>query len=139
MNPSTNAGHTIAEVRAVLAWHEALNDGDVERLVGLSHPEVAVGGPRGTGYGAQLLREWVDRANIRLEPGRVFYRAQTVVVEQGASWTSAVGTGETAPVQTVASVFTVRDGLVASVVRHDNLADALSAEDFDESDAIEDR
>jgi hypothetical protein len=46
-----------SELRVVEAWHEALNGGEVDRLVDLSHPEVEVGGPRGTGRGAQLLRE----------------------------------------------------------------------------------
>ncbi|MEJ7841482.1 MAG: hypothetical protein WKF95_06890 [Rubrobacter sp.] len=36
------------EVEAVLAWHEALNAGDAERLASLSHPEVEVGGPQGS-------------------------------------------------------------------------------------------
>ena len=70
------------ELRVVEAWHEALNGGEVDRLVELSHPEVEVGGPHGTGRGAQLLREWVDRANIRLEPRRIFHHADTMVVEQ---------------------------------------------------------
>jgi hypothetical protein len=56
-------------VRVVEAWHEALNEGEVDRLVGLSHPDVEVGGPRGTRRGARLLREWVDRANVRLARG----------------------------------------------------------------------
>jgi hypothetical protein len=39
----------VSEVRVVEAWHAALNEGDVDRLVGLSHPDVEVGGPRGVG------------------------------------------------------------------------------------------
>ncbi len=128
---------TAPEVRAVAEWHEALNGGDVDRMVELSYPDVAVGGPRGAGRGAQLLREWVERADVRLVPRRAFHASETVVVEQEASWTS-VETGETAPAQTVASVFVVRDGRVASVVRHDSLADALRAVALDESHAIED-
>ena len=128
---------TAPEVRAVAEWHEALNAGDVDRLVELSHPDVEVGGPRGSGRGAGLLRDWANHAGVRLVPRRVFYASGTVVVEQEASWTS-VETGETAPAQTVASVFVVRDGRVASVVRHDALADALRAVALDESHAIED-
>jgi hypothetical protein len=71
----------VPELHIVETWHEALNGGEVDRLVELSHTEVEVGGPRGTGRGAQLLREWVDRANIRLEPRCVFHHADTVVVE----------------------------------------------------------
>lgn len=127
---------TSPEVEAVLNWHEALNDGDIERLVALSAPDVEMGGPRGTVHGAQILREWVDRANIRLEPRRVLHRARMVVVEQDAEWRSP-DTGEVASRQTVASVFAVRDGLVASVVRYGDLADALRAADLDESDEVD--
>ena len=117
------------EIQTVIAWHEALNNGDVDRLVALSHPDVEVGGPRGSAHGVQILRDWVDRANIRLEPGRTFDEADTVVVEQGAEWQSA----EPGRVQTVASVFVVSDGLVTSVVRYTDLASALRAANLDAS------
>jgi ketosteroid isomerase-like protein len=132
MSASPGAKHASPEVQTVFAWHDALNDGDVERLVGLSHPDVGVGGPRGTSQGAHILREWVDRANIHLEPGRIFHEADTVVVEQAAAWTSA-DTGETTPAQTVASVFVVRDCVVTTVVRYPNLVEALLALDLDQS------
>jgi len=73
----------------------------------------------------------VDRANIHLEPGRIFHEADTVVVEQAAAWTS-VDTGETPPAQTVASAFVVRDGVVATVVRYPDLAEALLAVDLNQ-------
>ncbi len=114
------------EIQTVTAWHEALNSGDVDRLVELSHPDVEVGGPRGMGHGVELLRGWVDRAGIRLEPGRIFHEADTVVVEQAAQWHSANGA------QTVASVFVVRDGLVTSVVRYPGLTEALRAANFED-------
>lgn len=123
---------TGSEVRVVETWHEALNAGDVDLLVSLSHPNIEVGGPRGRGHGSQLLREWVDRANIRLELRRVFHQGETVVVEEEAEWRSAE-TGEMTSSQTVASVFVVRDDRVVSVVRYDNLANALSAAHLDES------
>ena len=46
----------VSEVHVVEAWHAALNEGDMDRLVGLSHPDVEFGGPRGVGQGVQLLR-----------------------------------------------------------------------------------
>jgi ketosteroid isomerase-like protein len=122
----------VSELRVVEAWHEALNGGEIDRLVELSHPEVEVGGPRGTGRGAQLLREWVDRANVSLEPQRIFHHADTVIVEQWAQWRSA-DTGRVISSQTVGSVFVVRDGQVTRVVRYPDLADALGATDLDES------
>jgi ketosteroid isomerase-like protein len=120
---------TAPEVRIVKAWHEALN-GDPDRLVELSHPDVEVGGPRGSGHGTRLLREWVDRANISLEPRRFFHGAETVVVEEEAEWRSAK-TGEATGSQTAGSVFVVRDGRVARVMRYDDLAGALRAANID--------
>jgi ketosteroid isomerase-like protein len=125
-NDQTREAVTAPEVRLVEAWHEALNAGDVDRLVELSHPDVEVGGPRGTGRGAGLLREWVARANVRLQPRRVFQREETVVVEEEAEWRSPE-TGEVIGAGTVGSVFVVRGGRVASIVRYDGLAGALGA------------
>ena len=129
MNSSPPAGYASPEIQTVIAWHEALNSGEVERLVGLSHPDVEVGGPRGAGHGARILREWVGRANIHLDPGRTFQKADAVVVEQEARWRSAEPSGT----QTVASVFVVREGLVTSVVRYPDLDVALHAANLDHS------
>jgi len=116
-------GTAAAAVGVVTVWHAALNGGDVERLVGLSDPAIVVGGPRGTGSGTQLLREWVERAKVRLEPLRIVPRGESVVVEQAATWEDA----DPDPPAVVASVFTVRNGRVASVVRYDDLETALWA------------
>jgi ketosteroid isomerase-like protein len=124
-----------SEVGIVEAWHAALNSSDIERLVTLSHPNVEVGGPHGTGRGTKLLQEWADRANIRLEPLRVFHQDDTVVAQQEAEWRSAE-TGLVTDSQTVASVFVVRDDQVASVVRYDDLTKALHKANLDESDEV---
>lgn len=118
---------TASEVRLVAAWHEALNDGDIDRLVELSHPEIEVGGPRGTGRGVQLLREWVARAEIQLDSRRIFHRAETVVVEQEAKWREA---GQVT--QILASAFVVSDGRISRVTRYPDLARALGAVGLDE-------
>jgi ketosteroid isomerase-like protein len=126
---------TAVAVGIVEAWHEALNSSDIERLATLSHPDVEVGGPRGTGRGTELLQEWVNRANIRLTPLRVFHRDDTVVAQQEAEWRSAE-TGLVAGSQTVASIFVVRDGQVTSVVRYADLTNALQKANLDESHAV---
>jgi ketosteroid isomerase-like protein len=116
------------------AWHEALNQGDVARLLSLSVPDVEVGGPRGSGSGAELLREWVARAAIQLEPQRTYGRNGTIVVVQLARWqASDGGLGEPQP---VATVFRVRDGRVASVIRFDDVLSALEAAGLDETDLV---
>jgi ketosteroid isomerase-like protein len=123
---------TAPETSVVRAWHEALNSGDVDLLVELSPPDVEMGGPRGAAHGAQLLREWVSRAKIRLEPRRVFHREDTVVVEQWAKWRAA-DTGQVTSGQSVSSVFVVRDDRITRVMRYPDLADALDAANLDES------
>jgi hypothetical protein len=107
-------------VETVLAWHAALNAGDIEQLVALSAVDVEVGGPRGSGSGVQLLRDWFARAGVRMEPGRVLADGDTVVVEQQAQWPGS------AP-QQVASQFVVRGGKVQRVLRFESLDDARRA------------
>ena len=120
-------------VDIVHAWHDALNAGDIEHLVALSSNDIEVGGPRGSGHGAALLRQWFDRAGIYIEPRQFFHRGQTVVVEQYATW-HAPEAGTSADPQGVASVFVVRGGRVASVTRYADLASALEASGLTEAD-----
>jgi ketosteroid isomerase-like protein len=122
-------------VDTVRAWHDAVNAGDVERLVALSSDDVEVGGPRGSGRGARLLQEWFARAGIRLDARLIFRRDRTVVVEQSAAWHMA-GSGDSAEPQTIASVFLVEDGRVASVTRYADLASALEAAGLTDADRI---
>ena len=125
------------EICPISEWHDALNRGELDLRVGLSNPDVEVGVPRGTGRGSNLLRDWTDQAGTRLVPRRSFHASGIVVVEQEAAWTSA-DTGGTTPAQAVASVFVVRDGMVASALRHDDLAKAVNSAGLDAPGAIED-
>jgi hypothetical protein len=123
------------EAEAVRAWHEALNAGDAERVASLSHPEVEIGGPRGSARGRQVLKDWVGRANVRLEPLRSFQRGGALVVEEAATWRDA-RSGETIGEATVATVFALDGGLVSGIFRHDGLEDALREAGLDGSDEI---
>ena len=59
------------EIQTVIAWHDALNNGDVDRLVALSHPDVEVGGPRGSAHGAQTCATgWIARTFVWNLDGR---------------------------------------------------------------------
>ena len=109
----------------VRAWHEAVNRGDADALVAVCDDDIEVGGPRGTARGRALLRDWLDRAGIRLEPRRWFASPAELVVEQVATWRGP--DGEATDPQTVASSFTVEDGLVKRTVRYGSLTEALAA------------
>ena len=82
-----------------------------------------------------MLREWADRANVRLKPRRLFLRGEKVVVEQAGQWRSAES-GEAIGSQSVASVFVVSDGRLRSVARYDDLSEALNTAGLDSSDEI---
>jgi len=123
---------TNSAIDTVLAWHAALNQADIERLLSLSTEDVEVGGPRGSGHGSDLLRDWVARAGVHLEARRVFGRQEVVVVDQAASWRSA--DGQVTDPQDVASVFRTRGGRVSSVIRYADLASALQAVGLEVSD-----
>jgi ketosteroid isomerase-like protein len=126
---------TNAEIATVVAWHQALNAGDVNGLVALSSADVEVGGPRGAGRGVPLLREWCGRAGIRLEPRHMFHRGSTVVVEQDAEW-RAPDSGDVTGRQVLASVFRVADGRVTSVIRFPDLVSALAATGLTVADRV---
>lgn len=112
-------------------WHTVLNDGDVGQLTSLVREDVEVGGPRGTARGVQVLRDWFGRANITLTPTRYFSRDEFVVVEEEGEWISANSK------QIVTTAFVVTDGLIAHIMRYDNLESALKEAGLDESHRVQ--
>ena len=48
---------TPASLSIVEAWQEAVNTRDTARLLDLSAPDIEVVGPRGSGFGRQVLQE----------------------------------------------------------------------------------
>lgn len=47
----------------------------------LSDPNIEVSGPRGSGHGRQLLRDWMARAGLTLETTGAYSRGNRVVLE----------------------------------------------------------
>lgn len=125
-------------VAVVQAWQAAANQQDGDRLVELSDPNIEIVGPRGSGFGAQLLREWLGRAGLTLETQRIFVRDQVVVVAQHGVWRS-VETGEVQGEADLASRFRVADGRVVQFARHDQLDQALEAAGLDATDELVER
>jgi len=116
----------------VQAWQEAANAQNVERLLELSDPNIEVVGPRGSGFGHQLLQDWIARAGLSLKTLRAFVHEDTVVVEQHGVWHS-LDTGEVTSEKTLASVFRVDDQHVMRFARYDSLNAALEAAGLDQS------
>jgi hypothetical protein len=127
---------SIGSAELVKMWLDAANRGHIERLIELSAPHIEVSGPRGSGQGYQLLREWAHRAGLHLTTLRIFARDTTVVAAQRAVWRS-LETGEITGEQDPASRFRVVDGRVEQFVRYDNLDIALREAGLEYSDEIE--
>ena len=125
-------------VAVVYAWLDAANRQDSDRLVMLSDPHIEIVGPRGSGYGAQLLRDWLGRAGLTLATQRTFARENVVVVAQHAVWRS-VETGEVTSEADLASQFRVDGGLVVQFARYDTLQTALSEAGLSAADEITSR
>lgn len=109
-------------------FHAAVNARDAASAAALVTEDVEVGGPRGSGHGAELVREWASSSGITLTPGRRFGRGSLVVVEQRARWA-----GDPEP-HDIATVFELAGDRISRLTRYRSLADALAATGLTESD-----
>ncbi|WP_137144304.1 nuclear transport factor 2 family protein [Mycolicibacterium sp. CR10] len=118
---------TTSEMATVLAWHDALNAGDLDTLLSLSSDDIEIGDAHGAAQGHAALRVWAQGLDGTAEPGRIYVNDGVVVVEQQVvSVTGEVGTA--------ASAFRVVHDHVTSVFRHHDLAAALAATELTEAD-----
>jgi len=124
---------SLKPLAVALAWIEAANQRDLERLMRLSDPNIDIVGPRGSIRGSAILRDWLARAGLTLESRRSFARGGSVVVEQHGVWRSPE-TGDVVGVADVASRFRVEGAHVVTYERFDNVAAALSAAGLTGSD-----
>jgi hypothetical protein len=108
------------------AWQQAANDQDIERLLALSDPHIEIVGPRGSGYGHQLLRDWLGRAGLTLTTLRAFAGDGKVVLAQHGVWRS-LESGAVTGERDLASRFDVDGGRVVRFARYDTLDEALGA------------
>lgn len=107
------------------AWQDAANDARIDDLLRLSDPNIEIVGPRGSGYGHQLLRDWLGRAGAQLTMLRAFTRDDVVVLAQHGVWRS-VETGEVTGERDLASRYRIADGRVTQFERYETLDAALT-------------
>lgn len=107
-------------------WHDALNAGEIERFTDLHAQNVEFVGPRGSGRGAGLVRDWAERSGIRLEPIRSYGPGAdgALVVTQMARWRDPESGKFGDPIE-AATTFQVVDGEVTRIARFDTLPEAL--------------
>ena len=119
----------------VQAWQDAANSQNIDRLIELSAPTIEIVGPRGSGHGHQLLRDWLGRAGLHLTTLRAFAHDNIVVLAQYGVWRS-VETGEVAGERNVASRFRVDGQRIVQFARYDNLDIALDEAGLHNSDEL---
>lgn len=132
---------SLGALAVVEAWLDAVNRGDAAALERLTHDEVQIVGPRGSGRtDRSVLAAWLSRAGFSAEPLRWFCGADgSVVVEQDARW-SDPATGEARGHARLASRFVIDDARVARYVRHDDgLQPALDAAGLNARDEVTER
>ena len=117
------------------SWQAAANEQNVDRLLALSSPNIEIVGPRGSGFGHQLLRDWLGRAGLTLTTRRIFARGDIVVLAQHGMWRS-VETGEIVGERKLASRFRVANGQVSQFARYDRIDEALAAAGLKLADEI---
>ena len=125
----------VSPFAVVQAWQEAANSQDIERLLELSADNIEIVGPRGSGYGHQLLRDWLGRAGLTLETLRVFGRGEMLVIAQHGVWRS-VETGQVTGERELTSSFQVENQRVVRFARHDDLETALEEAGLNYSDEL---
>ena len=113
---------TTSEIATVLAWHDALNDKDLNTLERLSSDDIEIGDAHGAAQGRDALWQWASGLSSAVSIGRMYVRDGVVVVEQTV--------GDT----TGASAFRVVHDHVTSVFRHPDLESALAATELTEAD-----
>ncbi len=119
MPTSSDSAQVLAE------WHDAVNAGDIDAALACCAEDVAVAGPRGVGHGHELMRGWLARSGIRLEPVSTLVEQEgRFVVQEIARWTTP-DAPEAAPKEPTPTwcVFTVADGKLTSVARFETEAD----------------
>lgn len=120
-------------VAVAQAWQDAVNAQDKDKLLELSHPQIAIIGPRGIARGHEVLRVWLERAGLQLETKQVFAGEQRVVFVQHGVWRSPE-TGELQGEAEVASSFRIENGQVTELARYDTLTEALARAGLSEAD-----
>lgn len=114
-------------VDVVTRWHDAVNARDIAAVLTLCTEDVAVGGPRGDGHGHDLMRAWLQRSGISLEPQEeIVEHKGRMVVHEHAQWRTTADAPAQAPTDAPADtwvVFEVVDGQVSAVRRYETADD----------------
>ncbi|TWT24858.1 nuclear transport factor 2 family protein [Planomicrobium sp. CPCC 101110] len=112
-------------------WVEKVNAQDVEGVLEVSDPNIELIGPRGAGFGHDLLVQWMENTGVNLHTITRYAAGQRVVYEQEAVWENQDGH------VIVYTFMEIRDGKVTRLERFDNIDDAFSTSGLNENHKLE--
>jgi hypothetical protein len=121
-------------IDVVRQWHEALNAGNVERLLERVTPDVDIAGPRGSARGADQVKAWAGRAGIKMVPTEWYAAGDQVVVQEETTWTQR--DGPLSEPTLIATAFQVTGDRVSRIARYSDIGAALNAIGLTASDAV---
>jgi hypothetical protein len=124
------------DLNLVRAFVDAINAGDIDHLVAMADPQIELLGPRGSAYGHQWLRDWMERANMTVVTKALYARRDEFVLAQHGTWHTPQGE-PTSEAETFMRLRMGRDpDRITLLARYTTLADALGAASMTEEDAI---
>lgn len=107
--------------RAVVRWHEVVNQADLAQVPSIVGEPIVVNGPKGAGpISPEEFSAWIIRSGIQLR-ARSFHpiSEEVLVVEQDAQWP------QSAEPTRLATLFRAHDGRVTAALRFTTLHEAL--------------
>jgi hypothetical protein len=111
-------------------WVDRLNAQDVEGVLEVSDPNIELIGPRGAGFGHDLLVQWMENTGVNLNTITRYANDHRVVYEQEAVWENQGGH------VIVFTFMEVKDGKVTRLERFDNIDDAFSTSGLNEENKL---
>ncbi|MGL4307163.1 MAG: nuclear transport factor 2 family protein [Mycobacteriaceae bacterium] len=115
-----------SEILTVLAWHDALNTGEIDTLLALSSDDIEIGGQNSASQGQAALQHWATPSEITMTPGAVYYHDGVVVTEETVPGQPEIG----------AAAFRVVHDKVTSIFMHPNVDTALAATGLEDADRV---
>jgi hypothetical protein len=118
--------HMKKAVDIVKNWINILNSGNVDLLINVSEPDLAISGPRGTIIGAEVLREWYAQTHLTFNIEELLVNGSQVISLGRVHWRN----GEGLEVDNSYTAFLMdvsHNGRIAKLSRHDEGLDAAMA------------
>ena len=111
-------------------WVDKVNAQDVEGVLEVSDSNIELVGPRGAGFGHDLLVQWMENTGVRLHTIARYANDHSVVYEQEAVWENQDGH------VIVYTFMEIKNGKITRLERFDNIDDAFSTSGLNEENKV---